>query len=562
MSTATTTRSEAIPLTPLKARQDATSNDTREPASQLQSSVSSINNPSTPITDDDERSIALAQSPPPALSKIRLILTIFQPSLINFFFSFTNGVITVGLPVIAKDIQLPRALYLWPSSVHGLTSGSLLLIAGAVADIIGVRGFEIFGITLLGAFTLSCGFAANGVQLVVFRAMQGAATAIHLPSSVALIAAAVPSGKARNLGFACLGLSQPFGFSVGLVASGFMVESIGWRAGFYIPGGAMLVTAIVAWWALPKVKRSSDTHGKSVWKQIGTDVDWIGGLIASGGLAMLAYVLAVLSADLGSIKSAETASLLAVSLVLLAAFPFWMHTQERAGRPALIPNSIWKNLPFTSTCIMVALSYGVVNSIEIFSSLYFQEVQSVSTQTTSLYLLPNLVTGTLINLSVGIFVDRIPANWLVSGSAVISAASPLLMAVVNPEWKYWYLEFWAQVFAPFSGDVLFTVGLIIVSDNFPEKTQALAGAVFNTVAQFGTSLGIGVCQVVALGVMGNGASVGHDDNSEAAFDDQDPSTLLKGYRAGFWTMFAYMIVCVIIAILGLRKAGKVGLKKE
>lgn len=209
----------------------------------------------------------------------------------------------------------------------------------------------------------------------------------------------------------------------------------------------------------------------------------------------------------------------------------------------------------------------------------FQEVQSVSTQTTSLYLLPNLISGVLINLSVGIFVDRVPANWLVSGSALICAASPLIMAVVNPTWKYWYLEFWAQIFAPFSGDVLFTVGLIvrysltntqqqfanryqIVSDNFPEKTQALAGAVFNTVAQFGTSLGIGVCQVVALGVMGNSGGAGHGADSDAAFDGQNPDKLLKGYRAGFWTMFAYMIVCVVIAVVGLRKAGKVGLKKE
>lgn len=168
----------------------------------------------------------------------------------------------------------------------------MLLIAGAVADIIGVRGFEIFGVIFLGVFTLACGLANTGIQLVVFRAMQGVGTAIHLPSSVALVAAAVPSGKARNIGFACLGLSQPLGFSVGLVASGIMVETVGWRAAFYMAGGAMLVAAAVAFWALPKVERNGDGSGKSVWRQIGTDVDWVGGLIASGGLALLSYVLA------------------------------------------------------------------------------------------------------------------------------------------------------------------------------------------------------------------------------------------------------------------------------
>lgn len=77
----------------------------------------------------------------------------------------------------------------------------------------------------------------------------------------------------------------------------------------------------------------------------------------------------IFSADLANIRSAETVSLLAVSVVLLLAFPFWMHYRERSGKAALVPNRLWKNTPFTSTCIMIALSYGVMNSIELFSSL-------------------------------------------------------------------------------------------------------------------------------------------------------------------------------------------------
>lgn len=141
------------------------------------------------------------------------------------------------------------------------------------------------------------------------------------------------------------------------------------------------------------------------------------------------------------------------------------------------------------------------------------------------------------------------------------------MALVPPTWSYWQLAFWAQIFAPFSADVLFTVGLVIVSDNFPEKTQALAGAVFNTVAQFGMSLGMGSCQVVALGVQGpasgsSGEGHGSGHGGGSAFEDKDEGAVLKGYRASYWLMFGYMVVCMGIAVVGLRKAGKVGLKKE
>lgn len=133
------------------------------------------------------------------------------------------------------------------------------------------------------------------------------------------------------------------------------------------------------------------------------------------------------------------------------------------------------------------------------------------------------------------------------------------MARVNPASSYWLLEFWGQIFAPLSGDVLFTVGLIIVSDNFPKETQALAGAVFSTVAQFGLSLGIGVCQVVALGVMGNPDNGQQEGNDVGSTEE---TALLKGYRASFWTIFAYMVLCGFIAIVGLRKAGMVGIKRE
>jgi MFS family permease len=189
----------------------------------------------------------------------------------------------------------------------------------------------------------------------------------------------------------------------------------------------------------------------------------------------------------------------------------------------------------------------------------FQEVQNLSMLTASLYLLPNLIIGVCINLGVGIFLDRLPAGWLVVGSSLLCAIAPLMMALVDPNWKYYYLELWAQILAPLGTNVLYTVGLVIVSANFPENTQALAGAVFSTASQFGTSLGVGVCQVVALGVMGLNEDPSGDTNST---NSEDADKRLKGYRAGFWTMFTSMVCCVLIAIFGLRRTGKVGLKKD
>ncbi|KIX05106.1 uncharacterized protein Z518_05978 [Rhinocladiella mackenziei CBS 650.93] len=472
----------------------------------------------------------------PKSSNVRIATTIVQLASINLLSSFTNGVITVGLPTIARDISLARELYLWPISVFGLTCGSMLLMAGSIADVVGARRGELVGCFMLGVFSLACGLGHTEIRLTLFRAFQGVAMAIHLPATVSIVTATIPKGKARNMAFAALGFARDIGYSVGLVLGGVLIQTSGWRLNFYLAGGAMLIIATVAVWGLPKEKDISS-------------------IIISGGLALLTYVLAVISADLASVRSASTSALLATSLVLLIAFPFWMSYRERHGKPALIPNSLWKHASFASTCVILAMSNGVVIAMELFSSLYFQEIQDAGTFTTSLQLLPNVVVGVVIGLSCGLFVDKVAAGWLVTLTSILCACAPLLMAVMDPKWTYWYVAFWAQALSPFSVDVLVTVGMLIVSDVFPDTSQALAGAVFNTVGQFGLSFGVGLCQLVASAVTGN---QGQAESSELLEGD----TLLRGYRASFWTMHGFMLLCTIVALFGLRRVGKVGLKRD
>lgn len=191
----------------------------------------------------------------------------------------------------------------------------------------------------------------------------------------------------------------------------------------------------------------------------------------------------------------------------------------------------------------------------------FQEIQDAGTLTTSLQLLPNVVVGVFVGLSCGLFVHRVAAGWLVTSTSILCACAPLLMAVMDPKWTYWYMAFWAQVLSPISVAVLVTVGMLIVSDVFPDESQALAGAVFNTVAHFGLSFGVGLCQLVALGVT---ASQGHgvEEASQQSSELPDGDTLLDGYRASFWTMHGLMILCAILAFFGLRRVGKVGVKRD
>lgn len=93
---------------------------------------------------------------------------------------------------------------------------------------------------------------------------------------------------------------------------------------------------------------------------------------------------------------------------------------------------------------------------------------------------------------------------------------------------------------------------MVIADSFSPKTQALAGAVFNTVAQFGTSIGLTAFAIISATVTQNSAYA----------DKSSPEALMAGYRAVFWTCFGLMMAASGIGAWGLRKVGKVGLKRE
>ena len=143
------------------------------------------------------------------------------------------------------------------------------------------------GCFLLACSVLACGLARTGIELIVFRAMQGIAVALCLPTSVGILTNAIPSGKRRNVGFSCIGLAQPLGFALGLVLGGVIVDTIGWRAGWYMCAVAVMLCLVVGVWTIPP---DSTTQAPSL-ERLKKGVDWTGAMIATACLASFSYVL-------------------------------------------------------------------------------------------------------------------------------------------------------------------------------------------------------------------------------------------------------------------------------
>lgn len=125
----------------------------------------------------------------------------------------------------------------------------------------------------------------------MFRGMQGIALALCLPTSVGILTNTVPSGKRRNVAFACMGLGQPLGFSIGLVLGGVFVDTVGWRVGWYGCASLLFVMLLVGLFSIP----TDRLRQQPTMKRLMTEIDWVGAVLATACLAMLSYVLMYVS---------------------------------------------------------------------------------------------------------------------------------------------------------------------------------------------------------------------------------------------------------------------------
>jgi MFS family permease len=500
-----------------------------------------------------EESASLTNASIPSISKWRASIIIGTVACINLTNSMLGGILVVSLPNMARELGLSQDLLLWPAGVNALACGCMLLLSGSIADVVGARKVYLLGAFLLTMTTIACGVCKTGLQLILFRAAQGVAVSLCIPSSVILITSNIPTGTYRNTAFACLGAGQPFGYSIGLVLGGIFVEEVSWRYGYYVGAILTFISFIISIFGIPAdtILVDSQSFG-SVLQRMRTEIDLIGCCLLSSSLGLFSYVLSVLASGVSHFLAPTSITLFSIAVVLIPIFIWHTRRQERLNQPAIIPPSLWSNPVFTSLCITVFLIWGVFSAVEFFLTLFYQSVQQLSPLQTSIRFLPMVVTGASANFLTGWLVKRVRADILVLLSAAITALAPLLMALADPAASYWTYAFFATACTPICADVLFTVANLVITSIFPPKTHGLAGGVFNTISNIGGSVGLAVTAVVASSV----------SMREQGKGESGPQMLMDGYRATFWLCFGAEILVLGIVGFGLRKIGKVGIKVD
>jgi MFS family permease len=161
-----------------------------------------------------------------------------------------DSIMNVAFPAIAAAFAVPPERVRWIIIGYVGTYALTAFAGGALADRVGHGRVFRAGLALSAAAFVVAGLAPTFGWLLVGRVLQGLGGGCVYGTAPGLVTlAAAPADRGRALGF--LGAAIGLGLSVGPLAAGVLVDTLGWRAIFHVRVPLALLALGVALAALP-----------------------------------------------------------------------------------------------------------------------------------------------------------------------------------------------------------------------------------------------------------------------------------------------------------------------
>jgi EmrB/QacA subfamily drug resistance transporter len=417
---------------------------------------------------------------------------------------FVDGsVLTVALPRLRADLGADLASVQWILNGYVLVLASLTLIGGALADAYGKARILALGCALFGVSSIACALAPGAGWLIVARVVQGVGAALLTPASLALVGAIYPRER-RNAAIGIWAAASAIATAGGPILGGWLVDSAGWQAIFWInPPLAVVAIALLA--AFAPADRGEARR-----------FDFPGAAILAAALLVIAWALSTIGprdATDASRSSASPALVLAAIAVAAAgfvAYALWERTIDYAMTPRrLAANRLFISLNAATVVIYAGLSI-------MFFLLPFELVdrRGLTATEAGLTFLPFTLGVGLLSKPFGGLADRVGARALLivgpAGAAVafgwmaVGQNGSLLFGVIAPM-ALLGVSF-AILIAPLTASVLSSVahsdeGVASGTNNAASRIAQLAGvAAAAGIASYsgGYRLGLVIAAVCSL----------------------------------------------------------------
>jgi EmrB/QacA subfamily drug resistance transporter len=438
----------------------------------------------------------------------------------QFALQLDFSIVNVAIPSVQRELHFAASELQWVVTGYTLTFGSLLLVGGRAADIVGRRRLLAAGLALFGLASLGAGLAGSPVMLIAMRIAQGAAGAMISPAAFSTLTTTYAQGEARNRALTIWQAATATGATTGIVAGGILDTAFGWRAIFLVnpPLIAVMVALVPRW--LPAGTRDPSQR-----------MDIPGAALATCSLAAL--ILGVSHVERDGLGSAATLVPIAASVALGVLFA----VVERHVRQPMLPLSIFANATRRAACVTMLLMGAITAGYVYFVSLYLQKVEGFSPILTGVALVPATVTVVLTStLLTRRLLRRFSVKRILLAGLASVAAGQLWLAQISAGASYASAVLPELILMAFGIALIFpTVSVAVTSGVAPEQ-QGVAGALITTSQQAGAAVGLAV---LAMAAATRTAATAHH-------------SLTDGYRFSFLlgtgiALFASVIVSAVIS---------------
>jgi EmrB/QacA subfamily drug resistance transporter len=421
----------------------------------------------------------------PGLSHRRRLLVLAICCMSLLIVSLDNTVLNVALPSMQDDLHATTSGLQWTIDAYTLVLASLLMLAGSTADRIGRKRVFMAGLVVFTIGSALCSMAPGLDALIAFRMIQAVGGSMLNPVAMSIITNTFtdPGERARAIGAwgAVVGISMAAGPLVG----GLLVESVGWRAIFWINLPVGLAALLLTLRYVPESRAAKARRADPV------------------GQTLVILLFGGLTYAIIEVPAAGFAAVLPFALVAGAALTGLLVYEPRRADP-LIDLRFFRSAPFSGATVIAVAAFAALGGFLFLSTLYLQNVRGLDALHAGLWMLPMAVPtflcAPLSGRLVGSRGPRLPL--LIAGVAM--TASALLFAVFEAETSNAGL---------LTGYALFGVGFGFVNapitntavSGMPRAQAGVAAAVASTSRQLGQTLGVAVVGAVLAAGVGTSA---------------------------------------------------------
>ncbi|GKT51916.1 putative MFS-type transporter [Colletotrichum spaethianum] len=450
---------------------------------------------------------------------------------------------------MSEAIGIPPARQQIVVSIYNISTGSLMLLWGRIADVYGRRLVYLVGSGLFSLTNLCLPFTKYEIPFHIVRFLQGMSGAAVIPSGIGIIASTFPRGRARNNAYVCIAAVASVGSVLGNIFGGVIGGLLSWQWVFWVPAILAAVATMLAYFITntPHLRSSStNSTANSSQGSRARSVDWIGGALVSCSLVLL--LAAFTQANVIGWSTPWIPPLIAGSILLLVGFCFWQHRLEKDPvKEPLLRISMFKNLQFSALFVLVGFFYASFNSFLVFVTFFYQDYLALSELDTTLRFLPAGIAGFLISFVVSPALSRFRAFYILIFGLVCGVLSPFIMAVpIPPSTSYWAYGFPAMCLC-LSIEVVWPVISLLIAARLPSADQGLGSGLLQSANNVGRALGL----AIATAIQTSTQSFEEDGNGFAG----SPG-FLYGVRAAQWTNVGFSAAALGIAVAFFRDLGQ------